>query len=235
MKTLTKIGLIMLVSLSGCSNPIWQAGFSEPIQTLYVGPKMLPCVNPLRNNLCFQIKLNEDDPWELYEGEVIGLEFTPGYVYELQVQADTANEPDIHGPKIQWVLYKLIHKVPAIQITLSDNDFQGSTWTLQQFGDPQKLTVVVTETIPTLIFQAGGQVSGSTGCNQLKCSYQRAGDRIKFDALIVTKMMCPHPSGSMEQEQMILAILQQAERVELTDDKLQIFAAGDDRVLIYIR
>jgi heat shock protein HslJ len=235
MKAMTKIGLILLVMLTGCSNPIWQADFPEPIQILYVGPKMVPCVNPLRNNLCLQVKQNTEDPWKLYEGEVMGLSFEPGYIYELEVQANAENEPDFSGPDIQWVMYRLVNKVPATEINLADKDLLGRTWSLQQFGDPQKLTVVLTDTVPTLIFQSNGQATGTTGCNQFTSSYQHTDDWIRFDALSSTKTMCPQPPGSTEQEQMIFTILQQAERIELTGDKLQIFSTGDDKVLIYVQ
>ncbi|HEX7556812.1 MAG TPA: META domain-containing protein, partial [Leptolinea sp.] len=166
-------------------------------------------------------------------GEVMGLQFEPGFVYELQVQADIKSKPAEDGPAIQWVLYRIINKTPATEETDIPATLVGSNWILIQFGSVQTPTVVIGDSEPNLFFQVDGHFTGSTGCNRFNGIYTIEGDRIHLSSIASTRKMCPTPTGMLEQEQSVLKTLELAERYQLAGDQLSIFSEGDSRVITY--
>ncbi len=231
----TRFGMILFLigSLTGCTMFGINNEEPEPILSFFVGPRRVSCVNPYRNNLCYQVKEKLDDPWVLYKGEVMGLQYEPGFIYELKVQADRKSQPSIDGPDVQWVLNQLISKSPVAQETEVPVDLFEKIWTLEQFGDPQNLTPAAGDTHPTLFFQLDGHFTGSSGCNRINGGFSTDGNRIQFDSLSATKNMCPTPAGLLDQEQTLLSTLEKAERYKLSNGQLQIYSTGDVGVLIF--
>jgi heat shock protein HslJ len=220
--------------LVGCSLPEAPQKETSPIVKLFVGPQKVNCDNPLRNNSCYQVKNMPDKEWELYKGEIMGLQYTPGYNYELQVQKDSLSNSSPDVPEQQWVLIKVIQKVPTSAGNLiATYELAGSVWVLDQFGSPQTLSMAVGEEIPTILFQDDGHYVGSTGCNRFNGSYATENSRIQISSLASTKKMCPGQPGMLEQEQSILKTLDSAERYQLENGRLSIFTSGDTQVLIY--
>ena len=86
---------------------------------------------------------------------------------------------------------------------------------------------------PTIQFE-DSQVSGTTGCNSYGGSYQVKVDAISFEALFNTEMACMEPEGLMDQEQAYLELLGTAQRFELVDGVLTIFA-GPQQTLAFER
>lgn len=83
----------------------------------------------------------------------------------------------------------------------------------------------------TLTF-SDGQVGGNSGCNSFGGSYQVDGDKIQFSQLASTMMACMQPEGIMEQEQVILQYLNQAETYRFEDGKL-VLVVSDQQTLTY--
>jgi heat shock protein HslJ len=233
MKHLYRICLIVLVGLTGCSVIKPSQVKPQPVHTLYIGPERVECVNPYRNNQCFQVKEKLEDQWSLYKGEIMGLQYEPGFYYHTEVQADVIGKPDKDAPAIQWILFRLISKTVEPETTALPITVQGKTWILEQYGDLQTPTTASGDTPPTLFFQSDGHVSGSSGCNRFNATFVIAKDRIQFGELAATKKMCPTPTAELEQEQMVFSILQQADHFELNDTQLKIISSGNHRVLIY--
>jgi heat shock protein HslJ len=233
MRTRLAICLLLFAGLSGCA---WIDNIVDPpapVQPLFVGPQRVSCVNPNRNNLCLLIRGKPEETWQLYKGEVMGLLFEPGFLYELQVRADTKSPPEEGGPDIQWVLYKIVSKKADVESTPIPVDLQGVLWILDKFGDPQYLTQASSDPIPTLFFQEDGHATGSSGCNRFNGVYSITGDQIRFTSLSATKKMCPTQTSLMEQEQSVFNTLQQAGRYQITNGQLYIYISGDGKVLIF--
>jgi heat shock protein HslJ len=81
----------------------------------------------------------------------------------------------------------------------------------------------------TIAFEADGRVSGSGGCNRFTGSYSFAGGRLEFGPLASTKMMCPEPIITQEDE--FLRALEAIERVEPRGATLTLHIAGADAPL----
>jgi len=119
---------------------------------------------------------------------------------------------------ITWILVLLV----ACGLT-SNDPLDGTTWELHSIGRYAPLP----DSKTTLRFE-GGQVSGLGGCNQYGGEYQIHGDTMAVDKLYATEMACLSPEGVMEQEQLFLGYLGEAQRFELVDSQLQISGSGGE-------
>ncbi|MBN2556225.1 MAG: META domain-containing protein [Anaerolineales bacterium] len=73
-----------------------------------------------------------------------------------------------------------------------------------------------------------GEVSGSGGCNSYFGSYVLDGVQLTIEGLAWTEMACLNPEGVMEQEQMVLGYLSNAESFELDNGRLIIHVGGQE-------
>jgi heat shock protein HslJ len=226
--------ILSIFLLASCTLPWNNRVETSPIVTLFVGSERVFCDNPLRNNLCYQVKAKLEDDWELYKGEIMGLQYSPDFLYELQVQKDSLSVLSENAPEQQWVLIKTIQKVPVTGEGLDEkNELNGSVWVLDQFGSPQTLHTATGAMIPTLHFQQDGHFTGSTGCNRFNGTYSTENQQIAFSSVAVTKKMCQGENGMLEQEQSILKIIELADKYKFENNKLLIFSEADAQVLIY--
>ncbi|NMB53108.1 MAG: META domain-containing protein [Leptolinea sp.] len=226
-------GLAILVFLAGCSLFPWQQETSVPIQTLFVGSNMVSCDNPLRQNLCLLVKHKLEDSWQLYSSAIMGFDYTPGFVYELEVQYDPGYVKDKYGPDIQWVLYRVVSKKQGERSQFIPRELVDGVWKLQQMMDSSVTLPVDSKTPPTLLFQSDGHIDGSTGCNRFNSAFSISDDQLTFDSISMTKKMCPKETGLLVQEQNFLSILNNSEHFTVTKDDLQIFSAGGKKSLLF--
>jgi heat shock protein HslJ len=82
-----------------------------------------------------------------------------------------------------------------------------------------------TTSMSTAMF-AGGQLTGSGGCNQFTASYEVEGDQITIGPAAATRKFCNEPEGIMDQEQQYLEALGRATTFSLTPEKLELRAEG---------
>lgn len=68
------------------------------------------------------------------------------------------------------------------------------------------------------------QVSGIASCNHYGGTYEVKGDKIWFGAMAITEMYCMEPDGVMDQEAVFMRLLDAAERFEVVEGVLTIFA-----------
>ena len=105
-----------------------------------------------------------------------------------------------------------------------DAALADTTWKL--FAIDKRKPVEAPKEI-TLSF-SDGPVSGNSGCNSFGGSYTVKGDKIQFSQLASTMMACMQPEGIMEQEQVILQYLNQAEIYRFEDGKLVLVVSGQE-------
>ena len=110
--------------------------------------------------------------------------------------------------------------------TRTDRTLDGTSWTLISY---RKTTPIPGTTI-TATF-AGGQVSGSAGCNSYRGPYAISDDTISVGALASTKMACLEPQGRMAQETLFLELLQSAHTFNLGDGLLEIYFSEHDSLI----
>jgi uncharacterized lipoprotein YbaY len=79
-----------------------------------------------------------------------------------------------------------------------------------------------------LVFEAGGRLSGSDGCNRIVGSYQLAGDAMKLSQLAGTQMACPDTGDT---ERAFHAALGDVSRYRIVGSRLELYdTAGAARV-----
>lgn len=98
----------------------------------------------------------------------------------------------------------------------------NTSWTVISIAGQDTLP----EARPTMTFDAGGEVSGSGGCNQYSGSFRTDGDRIAFGPVSSTMMGCDGERG--RQEAVFLGALRGATTWRLADDgKLVLSGIGE--------
>lgn len=115
-------------------------------------------------------------------------------------------------------------------VHLDSNPLTDKMWLLTTYnGQPP-----ITGHRPTLQFEID-QVSGTTGCNHYGGGYQINGESFRFDGLYSTEMACLEPEGLIEQELVYLELLMTADRYELNDGILTIFAESNPILVFEIQ
>jgi heat shock protein HslJ len=92
----------------------------------------------------------------------------------------------------------------------------------------------IIEVKSTVLFQ-NNEVGGFGGCNQFGGQYTLptfGGNGIEISDLASTLMFCVEPEGVMEQEAAFLEILNDANRFEVSNDRLKIYNSANE-VLIF--
>jgi heat shock protein HslJ len=110
---------------------------------------------------------------------------------------------------------------------------EGTEWTLLSYGTPDSPQVMVSDTKVTLKFDvAGGQISGSAGCNHYFGDIEIKGNKLSVGVVGSTEMYCMDPEGVMEQEKAYTSALTLVESYQIQDEQLRITCA-DGQVLVF--
>ncbi|MGH8646061.1 MAG: META domain-containing protein [Gammaproteobacteria bacterium] len=104
----------------------------------------------------------------------------------------------------------------------------GTKWRLEDLAGAGVMDTVQT----TLEFSEGGKVSGDGSCNQFHGTVAFDGGTITFGPLAATRKFCGE--AVMNQENQYLAALREAQRFEIKEPFLYIFAAGRSQPLRFI-
>jgi len=99
----------------------------------------------------------------------------------------------------------------------SEAELNGSAWILESYSGRG----VIPNTTMTAFFEAG-EIRGSASCNTYFGSYQSKGDQLKVEGLGWTEMACMDPTGVMEQEQEIMALLSKTVSYSIEGEKLHL-------------
>ncbi len=115
----------------------------------------------------------------------------------------------------------------CIDDSVSD-PLDGTSWVLFAY---RKSKPIPGKTI-TADFE-DGQVHGSAGCNTYSGNYAVSAGNISFENLVITLMACLEPQGIMEQEQMIMQFIRDAQTYQLSGEQLMIFRS-DGEALTFV-
>ena len=105
----------------------------------------------------------------------------------------------------------------------------GTSWRLEDLAGAG----VVDRVQATLSFAEDFKVSGNGSCNRFTGSATVSGATIKFTPLAATRMACAE--AVMNQETRYMSLLQSAERFEIKDSFLYLFASGNAQPLRFVR
>jgi len=105
----------------------------------------------------------------------------------------------------------------------SADPLNGSSWVLFAY----RKTSPIPGTTITASFEEG-EIRGSGGCNSYFGSYSIEGSTLTIEGLGWTEMACLNPDGVMDQEQVVLGYLGDAETFELEDGRLIIHVGGNE-------
>jgi heat shock protein HslJ len=105
----------------------------------------------------------------------------------------------------------------------------GTKWRLEDLAGKG----VVDRAQATLEFTGDGFASGKGSCNQFRGPVTVSGETIAFGPLVATRMFCGDAVSN--QETAYLAALDAAERWEIKEPFLYIYAAGSQEPLRFIR
>ncbi len=133
----------------------------------------------------------------------------------------------------RWELFLLAALVLALPGCAPANPIDNTSWKLTGVGPHDDLTPVIEGTTVSLDFISKGNiVSGSTGCNAFEGTYEADGSSLTINYQIGSGQRCDL-SAIVEQEQMFLAAIVEAEHYVVTGDKLTIEC--EDTLLTFIR
>jgi heat shock protein HslJ len=77
---------------------------------------------------------------------------------------------------------------------------------------------------PTLLFAAGGVLTGDGGCNRFHATYEITGEGFAIGPVAATRMACAEPEANA-QEGRFFSLLEQVTRFDIAEDgSLELFA-----------
>ena len=104
---------------------------------------------------------------------------------------------------------------------------EDTKWFLESYGEQDDLKAIIEDTEITATFNsAKDEVSGSGGCNTYFAKYEVKGSKLSIFEMAFTEMACISPEGIMEQEQVFLSLLTNAQSFQADDTTLTIFCSG---------
>lgn len=129
------------------------------------------------------------------------------------------------------ILYSLlVLSIAIVGLTAcgaTKTDLDDTKWYLRSYGDQNNLKAIIEGTEITATFnRAEGEVSGSGGCNTYFARYEVKGSKLSIFEMAFTEMACISPEGIMEQEQIFLSLLTNAQSFQADDTTLTIFCSG---------
>jgi len=116
---------------------------------------------------------------------------------------------------------------PLATFGVQSQSLAGSSWNVVEYNNGKQAVVsVLAGTRLTAIFDKGGHISGSAGCNEFNGPVKTTPPKIVVGPLSATRKSCSTPAGVMEQEAGYLAALSSAATYSIQGSTLQFRTAG---------
>lgn len=117
---------------------------------------------------------------------------------------------------------------------LPQNQLDGRTWALVEYGDPANPTPLLPGSRVTMTFSEledeAGQVSGFAGCNRFGGGYEVAYRQLLVRELEWTEQACFEPQGVMAQEVLILRAMMAVRSYNIADGILSIYYDAEQQL-----
>lgn len=119
---------IVFLALAGCSEPaehpvitkkLAESSLYVPLTTdsaintltLWVAAEKRECM-AVGPSECLQIRFHPNEEWQLFYGDIVGFDYQPGQLYQIEVGEVLLPEPPADAPDRQWVFQHIISKEP---------------------------------------------------------------------------------------------------------------------------
>lgn len=161
----------------------------------------------------------------------------PGEV-ETEARAYLAALAGAKGYRLDGSLLLLLSVDGRTLVTLAAQSLllEGTSWHATGINNGrQGVQSVVNGTLVTLSFGAGGDASGSGGCNHYSGHYEVTGSRISIGGIVVAAMNCAEPEGVVEQEQAYMKALGTASSMRFEGDRLELRTADGALAVAFVR
>lgn len=106
-------------------------------------------------------------------------------------------------------------------------------WDLVSYGTQTEQEPALADRGATVVFEAGGDVHGHTGCNTFGGRYEADGMRLVFEDVYQTLIGCG--DAVRQQEAAMMGALQTESMVEFDGDTATLLAEGSDAVIVLSR
>ena len=114
-------------------------------------------------------------------------------------------------------------------------DLAGTRWRATGINNGRgAVASLVAGTEVTLEFAADGRASGTATCNRYTAGYTASGDSLRFQRPALTRMACPGPEASA-QEQAFVAALESAATARVEGERLELRTAGGALAASFVR
>jgi heat shock protein HslJ len=77
---------------------------------VYVNSQRVACDAGVMRTSCYQVRDSDDQPWQLWYGDIVGFDFKPGIIYRLRVVESPVMNPPPDMPAVQWVLDTVVEQ-----------------------------------------------------------------------------------------------------------------------------
>lgn len=127
---------------------------------------------------------------------------------------------------ISIILSTIIFISCSIMPRSKTSQLSGTSWSLISYSKSKMLP----KTSMTAQFN-GSEIRGTGGCNTYFGSYTISGSSLKIKELGWTEMACMDPEGIMEQEQVLMFLLSDADSYFIDGSTLQIITASGESLV----
>jgi para-nitrobenzyl esterase len=110
-------------------------------------------------------------------------------------------------------------------------DLVGTEWTAAELAG-MAVPPLAGNRQPHLVFEAGGRLAGSDGCNRISGSYTLTGEAVTFSQVVATQMACP---DTAEVERRVHAVLKGTSHWKIVGTRLQFFGATGKPLAVFER
>lgn len=122
-------------------------------------------------------------------------------------------------------------RIEFVEPTVTDADIAGTRWVLDTIIDGTTASTPVVGSDPALrLNPASGEITGSTGCNEINGEVAIALPAFSVENLVWTERGCE--PALMDQEAFVLAVLLGADRIGVEGDRLTL-SAPNGTALVY--
>lgn len=147
----------------------------------------------------------------------------------MTVEADARRRDDMASIGMAGQLVELLRVRRRPDADAIVRTFAGTKWRLEDLAGAG----VLDRAQATLAFAEEGKVSGNGSCNQFHGTATVSGDAIAFAPMATTRKFCGE--AVMYQENAYLAALRKAQRFEIKEPFLYVFASNRAKPLRFIR
>lgn len=229
MKLLEKSTLLAVVLLSvslfavvGCI-PVPER---IPVRRVEVAPFLVDCVGvgPMK---CMLIRDTSSGPrgdYKTFYDTIGGFGYEEGYEYVLDVKVEIVPHPPADGSDLRWTLVSVVSKTKSDPSAARDAPAAPRPPVIESFVWEAVNATAELSTLPKpdAIFDSGGTLSGSTGCNEYRATAAWTVDEVTdvgnvlsesggltIGDIAMTRRACPPPIDEIEKR--YVSLLERAE------------------------